>query len=309
MPFRYINGSINLATAYRQKEPLYISDRHNGYDNHTSGSSGIYGDPNSMIINYTKRKLELPEGKTIGGKAKNLFSIRSTYLPPYVVIPWEVDVSEAVDDASYYIQSWKSERDYGDKFAVRSSADCEDGKENSYAGVFKSILDVPLTSLTESVREVRRDVRTMKIKRGVSPKMGVIIMPMLDASMGGVLFSKEPVEGTNRMLLEYERGVGGVVDGTSNSKQLFIDVDWDSEKFFQLGSKQLVGMKDHELAVFFGISTKETLLVKLWEEAKRLEKDFRCPIEIEWAISFYKNEYKLWILQVKPITATKEKND
>ena len=298
--------SMDLNTVYRQKEPLYISDRHNGYDNHTSGTSARYGNPSSVTTSYTKRKLELPEGKTIGGNAKNLFSIRSTYLPPYVVIPWEVDVSKAVDDASFYMQTWKSEGYYGDKFAVRSSADCEDGEENSYAGVFKSILDVPLTSLTESVREVRRDVRTMRIEKGVSPKMGVIIMPMLHASMSGVLFSKEPVEGTNRMLLEYERGVGGVVDGTSNSKQLFIDVDWDSEKFFQLGSEQLVGMKDYELEIFFGISTKETILVKLWEEAKRLEKDFGCPVDIEWAISFHEEKYKLWVLQVRPITAMKE---
>ena len=41
----------------------------------------------------------------------------------------------------------------------------------------------------------------------------------------------------------------------------------------------------------------------IWEEAKRLENNYRKPVDIEWAID---KDGKPWVLQVRPITAMKE---
>ena len=103
---------------------------------------------------------------------------------------------------------------------------------------------------------------------------------MVKAWRSGVLFSKEPVEGTDRMLVEWEEGVGGVVDGESNSNMLFID-----KKDF--GKVSYVDVMNDGLHA-------------IWQEAKRLEKNYGRPVDIEWAIT---EEGRPYVLQVRPITA------
>ena len=230
----------------------------------------------------------LHDAYTVGGKARNLRLIADSYVPEYVIIPAETEDVDAVVDSAYrrVMDRWNCRH-----YAVRSSAECEDGKEQSYAGVFDSYLDVPLTSLAHTVRRVRNSVTNIE---GVPPKMGVIIMPMVQADISGVLFSKEPVEGTNRMLVEYERGAGGVVDGTSNTAQLFLD----SENLFEMSES--IGIGNYEVADFLFRSP----IYSLWREAKRLESAFNSPVDIEWAMT--KADRKLHILQVRPITAMKE---
>jgi len=230
----------------------------------------------------------LNEGITVGGKGRNLRLIADWYVPDYIIIPAETEDVDAVVDMAYrrVMDRWNCRH-----YAVRSSAECEDGKEQSYAGVFDSYLDVPLTSLAHTVRRVRNSVTNIE---GVPPKMGVIIMPMIHADISGVLFSKEPVEGTNRMLVEYERGAGGVVDGTSNTTQLFLD----SENLFDMSES--IGIGNYEIADFLFRSP----IYSLWREAKRLESTFNSPVDIEWAMT--KADRKLHILQVRPITAMKE---
>ena len=109
-------------------------------------------------------------------------------------------------------------------------------------------------------------------------------MPMVKAQYSGVLFSKEPVEGTDRMLVEWEEGVGGVVDGESNSNMIFLD----SEDFYRSG-------EIYEKCVELDIP-----LYTIWHEAKRLEKNYGRPVDIEWAIN---EEGRPFVLQVRPITA------
>jgi phosphoenolpyruvate synthase/pyruvate phosphate dikinase len=77
------------------------------------------------------------------------------------------------------------------------------------------------------------------------------------------------------MLVEYEEGIGGVVDGESNSKMLFLDKD--SYK------------KHNDLPQFYPI----------YIEAKRLENNYRSPVDIEWAIG---KDNTAYILQVRPVT-------
>ena len=239
----------------------------------------------------------LDSTKLIGGKAIQLRNIIKHMIPDWVAItadcPDEI-LSEVVEYCSHLIQtpSYSS-------YAVRSSALAEDGEEQSYAGIFESKLNVPITGLEHAVREVRGSANTARSeaylnKMGVSHHyhnfedkyrndVAVIIMPMIDAKYSGVLFTKEPLGGTNKGFLEYEEGAGGVVDGTGDSTYLFLDPEdfWNSE--------WEILPKDMELPV-----------QKIWEEAQRLENNYRKPLDIEWAIG--KNG-KPWVLQVRPVTA------
>ena len=87
------------------------------------------------------------------------------------------------------------------------------------------------------------------------------------------------------MLVEYEEGVGGVVDGESDSVMCFLD-----RKDFNLSNVNLPFLYHKPLKI-------------IWEEAKRLENNYRKPLDIEWAID---KEGNPWVLQVRPITAMKE---
>ena len=236
----------------------------------------------------------LDSTKLIGGKAIQLRNIIKHMIPDWVAItadcPDEI-LSEVVEYCSHLIQtpSYSS-------YAVRSSALAEDGEEQSYAGIFESKLNVPITGLEHAVREVRDSMyskrvtaysnakdSTIKEYEYTKLKTAVIIMPMIDAKYSGVLFTKEPLGGTNKGFLEYEEGVGGVVDGTGDSTYLYLDPEdfWNSE--------WEILPKDMELPV-----------QKIWEEAQRLENNYRKPLDIEWAID--KNG-KPWVLQVRPVTA------
>ena len=232
--------------------------------------------------------------KTIGGKAMQLRGISPQFVPDWVVITADCP-EDRLPDIVY--RAWgklfdeaKYNKAYFQTFAVRSSALAEDGEDQSFAGIFESKLNVHPTGLEHAVREVRDSQWSDKAK-GYSPyckvgatnKVAVLIMPMVKAKYSGVLFTKEPVEGTNRMLLEWEDGVGGVVDGTSNSKQVFLT----TEKFstIPIGHGPLGGYGP---------------LSKIWTEAKRLENNYRRPVDIEWAID---ESLTPWILQVRPITA------
>ena len=229
----------------------------------------------------------------IGGKADQLFNITPQLLPYWSVITADCP-DDKLEEVCWEIINPKSTL----RYAVRSSAVEEDGKDQSFAGIFESKLNVPITGIEHAVREVRDSAKTIRAREylqsmgkvmmrhdeqfleKISPKVAVIVMPMVKARYSGVLFSKEPVGGTNQMLVEWEEGVGGVVDGESNSNMLFID-----KKDF--GKVSYVDVMNDGLHA-------------IWQEAKRLEKNYGRPVDIEWAIN---EEGRPFVLQVRPITA------
>ena len=257
-------------------------------------------------------KMQTKHCYTIGGKAEQLNNINSNLVPSYVVIPTEVgdcELSEVISNAVKSLTAdFKAFANPKHRYAVRSSAVGEDGEGQSYAGIFESKLNIPVTGLETAVREVRVSGNADRAKaynllykdgldvlKDEPHNVAVIIMDMVDARYSGVLFSKEPVDGTDRMLVEYEEGVGGVVDGTGNSTMFFLD------------KKDFYG-KDTTDTIKSGIWIKEGVdhmkpLKTIWEEAKRLENNYRKPVDIEWAID---KDGKPWVLQVRPITAMKE---
>ena len=238
--------------------------------------------------------------QTIGGKAMQLRGISPEFVPDWTVITADCpeDRVSAIVFKAWTHMSVNSYQTY----AVRSSAVGEDGKNQSFAGIFESKLNVRPTGLEHAVREVRDSVKDERVTAYVDTIMktnskyprpselpqtpAVIIMPMIDARYSGVLFTKEPVEGTDRMLLEYEQGVGGVVDGTGDSMTFFLD----RNNFYE------TSVIDEELTH----SHPPPAIRRIWEEAKRLERNYGRPVDIEWAVD--QND-KPWILQVRPITA------
>ena len=235
-------------------------------------------------------------GYTIGGKAKQLDNISSHLSPYYMVIPTEIEDDEITEVVSNLYDHIISIKDWK-RLAVRSSAVAEDGEDKSYAGMFESKLNVPLSGLEHAVREVRASGNSDRVQAyGSSSDVAVIIMPMVKAMWSGVCFSTEPVDGTNQMLIEYELGVGGVVDGTGDSHMVLLHKEKYPADYKYRGLPK-VGVKSSRR------NKLNNALEVVWCEAKRLENNYRRPVDIEWAVD---HEGEVYVLQVRPITVLKE---
>ena len=220
-------------------------------------------------------------------KAENLKKIKRKYVPPYTVIRHDQEIMRSmllgtgdliiqVIPDFFHIMEEANEKLY----AVRSSATSEDGDDKSFAGMFLTKLNVEPQDVRDAILEVRASASNNRVQSydNEDQKVDVIVMEMVDARISGVLFSVNPVDGSNEMLVEYQDGVGGVVDGTGESTM----ETWDR-----------------------GDTLTHLWQTELRKEAIALEGLFTKPVDIEWAVD---NEENLWILQVRPITAIGDSN-
>lgn len=137
----------------------------------------------------------------IGGKAYGLAILYSNdiLIPKTYVVPINTDLKEndiVLDESKRY--------------AVRSSADVEDNKENSFAGQFDSFLDVSSDDIYEHYKKVLDSVNNERLKAYIKrfnlkePNMAVIIEEFKSPDISGVWMGKSQDEG----ILEWTLGTG-----------------------------------------------------------------------------------------------------
>lgn len=189
----------------------------------------------------------------------------------------------------------------GDKWAVRSSATCEDDEGSSFAGVFRTALRVPVEKITPAIKQVinsalEPDAIQLARVSGVKPsdiKMAVIIQKMIDAKAAGTIFT---IDASSRrrdaVRIEATDGLGeGIVDGTAKSP-LSLQIDRSTANILQSNtvySRRQILTPDQ---------INQLLKIGLEVENKLQEG----PQDIEWAID---NEGKIWLLQTRPLTNIK----
>jgi pyruvate,water dikinase len=268
---------------------------------------------------------------TIGGKAKNLYRLKSLNLkvPQFVVIPAEVlyiDILKGNDvDAIVQLENfdfppdWLSNIiDYFNEetfFAVRSSAIDEDGSEFSFAGQFDSFLYVTTKNLEVAIRKVwmsafskrvqdYRKNNNLKRSKGIA----VIVQEMIPADVAGVAFGINPTNGNrDEKIISSVYGLGeGLVSG---------ELDADTYIYSSKGIEKKLAKKTHEIRLD-ETSNTGTRLYKVQKEIqelsslneKQIEKlvkvldqcylEYGKPQDIEFA---FINE-DLFLLQARPIT-------
>ncbi len=162
----------------------------------------------------------------------------------------------------------------GGKVVVRSSSVGEDLSDRSNAGLFRTILNVVShQDLIKAVNEVWSSAG--------EEDMAVIIQKQLDPNVAGVLFTRNPLDGSNETIIEYIEGLcDSLVSGRSDPKRIKVPNDLDLS---------IEHINYPETGIDLG---------KLIETSRYLEKKFGYPLDIEWAYS----EEELSILQVRPIT-------
>lgn len=229
--------------------------------------------------------------------------------------PVPADVAEAIQEAYGKLQR---EAGQGITVSMRSSALVEDSAGTSFAGQYRSLLNVSRESLLEAYKEIlasKYSVAAMAYRygRGIRDEdvaMCVGCMAMVNAVSGGVMYSRDPLNIRDRSV--YINSAWGlpkaVVDG-SLTPDLFVvareprlevvkEEIRRKEKAFVCYPKEGVCRLDvtGEQATAPSLSRSQAL--ELATMAIRLEEHYGVPQDIEWALG---TDGSLYVLQCRPL--------
>ena len=212
---------------------------------------------------------------TVGGKAANLGELIGMGMP----VPDGFVISDPVDIFQNIRESY---RELGAEFvAVRSSGIAEDGLTASMAGQHDTYLGCTEVDLMGRVDDCFRSANNPRAvayreENGITEdRIAVIVQRMIDPLYSGVLFTADPVDGdTTKMEMEWVMGTG---EKLVSGEAIPASTQW---------------LKHFMPAVPKGSQCLPHL-------ALEIESHFGCPQDIEWCVD---KEYKLWILQARPIT-------
>jgi pyruvate,water dikinase len=199
--------------------------------------------------------------------------------------------------------------------AVRSSAVGEDSDTASFAGQHATVLNVTSSEeLATAIRAVwasahAESALAYRRRLGVNsaPRMGVVVQELVDADCAGVLFTRNPVDGSDELVIEASWGLGEAVvaglvtpdrfrlrrDGTAvervpGTKDLTIGLRPDGGT----AQAQVPPARVHEPCL------DDAQLAALHSLALRCEEVFGGTQDLEWAFA----EDRLYLLQRRALT-------
>ena len=202
--------------------------------------------------------------------------------------------------------------------AVRSSATAEDLPGASFAGQQDTFLNVVRRDLLDRVRACWSSLftpraisyRQEKGFRHDDVLLSVAVMEMVQARSSGVTFTIEPVTGErNKVIVTAAWGLGeAVVSGRVTPDEYMVAKDSLEiiERFVAAKKEKCVRRPEgdttyvpvpEDLQAVPAVTDEE--IIRLTEEAKRIERHYGVPQDIEWAID---EEGRLFILQARPET-------
>lgn len=254
------------------------------------------------IVAFERR---LPEAKPVRQELHELV-LRGEFPP---------DLGRDIEQA---VRKLRARCDRDCSLSVRSSAESEDG-EHSFAGQFETVLNVPLRR--ETVEEAYKTVVASLFSSKAAAyqerfgyalgatKMAVACMAMVDATVSGVLYTSNPIGAGDTMVINASWGLGtSVVDGRTDPDHLVVRKDGTGTVI-----EERVGEKAVMAVLRAGGGTEEIetpedkrrrrsladdQLARLVDAGLVIERHFRSPQDVEWAIDA---SGKLFILQSRPL--------
>lgn len=251
--------------------------------------------------------------KFIGGKARGLELLRSNGLPtPNFYILDHLTLKKVVQGEITVIETLAEFGLTEDKirsclWAVRSSAEGEDSSEKSFAGQFKTLLNVTASSLQEAVSEVMQSYQRSSSYSEQLVKFGVIVQEMLDPDISGVFFTRDPLKPySDQPVINIITGLGDkLVSGELSGLHI------EFEKYHpnsSLASDIIVGEKYSAGQLVKVEKTSFELndlifpfIPTMIREGLKLEERLGEALDFEFAI---KDNHFYW-LQIRPITTRK----
>jgi pyruvate,water dikinase len=200
-------------------------------------------------------------------------------------------------------------------FAARSSAIGEDSEAASFAGQHLTRLNVlSPAELVDAVRAIWASARSpsalgYRARLGLSgePKIGVVVQELVDPDCAGVLFSRNPLDGSDEMVIEASWGLGeAVVAGLVTPDRFRLSRDGTV-------LERTAGIKDVAVRIAADGGTREAAVVDAYHSVLclddsnlaalhaltlRCEEVFGGDNDLEWAIAGGKG----YLLQRRPVT-------
>ncbi|RUS84180.1 hypothetical protein EGW08_008067, partial [Elysia chlorotica] len=217
------------------------------------------------------------------------------------------------------------------RFAVRSSSAGEDGIEASSAGQMATILGViGFEKIVDAVKQCWASVyahQAVEYRRQhgqpVRVLVGVVIQQMVSAQSAGVMFTADPVSGSNSVIVVNANfGLGeSVVSGSSDPDTIRVDRDPEdlhNPARLQLGAIRVGqkktcivqaengGIKEEVVSKqTSSVCLTEEMILKLASLGIELEKRFGSPRDVEWAVV----DSNIFMLQCRPITVAETETE
>jgi pyruvate,water dikinase len=201
--------------------------------------------------------------------------------------------------------------------AVRSSATAEDLEGASFAGLQDTYLNVGGTeAILSAIRRCWSSVFTPRViayraRKGfehADVKLAVLIQKMVDSTVSGILFTRDPNTGENHMIIEAGWGLGEAIVGGEVTPDHYV-IDGVTQQVVQkLISEQRIrivradgGGNRHEDVPAVEQSAQklsDERILRLASLARVIESHYRRPMDVEWCA----DAHALYIVQARPVT-------
>ncbi len=200
--------------------------------------------------------------------------------------------------------------------SVRSSATTEDLKEASFAGQQDSFLSIKGNK--DLIKYVKKCFSSLYTARAIyyrsekgfkeaKPLLATVVQKMIDSEKSGVIFSKNPTNLNEDIIVEAVYGLGeGIVSGKICPDNYSISRDLKIKES-KIANKKIAlirtGSGENDIINLSPEKSNSKVLTKgevlsLSDYALKLEKHYGQPQDIEFAIE----NNKIYILQSRPIT-------
>jgi pyruvate, water dikinase len=166
---------------------------------------------------------ESVEEATYGGKAAQLAAALRAGLPVPDGVALAADFVEATaaGEPGAFRELEEAAGSLRPPLAVRSSAVGEDSETASFAGQHLTRLNVRSSdALVDAVRAIRESAHSesalaylRRLGLDLEPRIGVVVQELVLADRAGVLFTRNPLDGADEILIEASWGLGEAVVG------------------------------------------------------------------------------------------------
>ncbi len=191
----------------------------------------------AFSLNFLLKKgIPVPKTVVIKTSAHKIFLESNNFIPFHIIAQSVYENDESIDslknimkdESLKYVNARIPEilntqinnfiaKTKNDLFAIRSSANCEDGVDRAWAGQFNSFLNTQKSEIKKCIKSCFASVfspgvfyyalRNSQIGKPID--MAVILQEMIPAEISGVCFTTNPISGNeNEIMIEFCEGLG-----------------------------------------------------------------------------------------------------
>jgi phosphohistidine swiveling domain-containing protein len=204
--------------------------------------------------------------------------------------------------------------------AVRSSATSEDSTRDSFAGMFESIINVPLADVSAMVGRVVASVRDERVasyceERGIDPqsvRMAVVVQEMIAADVSGVCMTVHPITaepGFVHVSACYGLGMPLMAGEITPDTYLVNTNTWKIiERVISIQRRALRHRGGEDVwdrvegALQSTPKVSDATAVRLAKRSREIADLLERPVEVEWCEA----GGSIYVLQARPITGVEQ---